>query len=118
MRNQKVNATMNEKSEMEILYEQYQRDTKRFREKDNIVFYKIINKSCFAGKVLVTVPGEAVYRISDSYRDENGKRLIFEEPVHIRFGGGEIPDWYVETVTLPVKDISDIYEIGEYLGRL
>lgn len=33
------------------------------------------------------------------------------------FGRNGIPKWYFDTVTLPVKDISDVSEIGDYIGR-
>lgn len=33
------------------------------------------------------------------------------------FGRNGIPKWYFDTVTLPVKDIADVSEIGDYIGR-
>lgn len=105
---------------MDILYEQYLNDDNRTYEKDGIVFYKFVKKDKFklrGGMVLITVPREAVNSINDYYCDENGNRLFIDAPVHMNFGRNGIPKWYFETVTLPVKDISDISEIGEYIGR-
>lgn len=53
---------MNEKSEMEILYEQYLEDDNRIFEKDGIFFYKFVKKyklKLRGGMVLITVPREA-----------------------------------------------------------
>lgn len=111
---------MSEKSEMEILYEQYSDDARRTYEKDGIVYYKFVHKQKLklrGGMVLVTVPREAVTNISDSYCDENGKQILFDAPVHMSFRGNGIPRWYIETVTLPVKEISEVSEIGEYVRR-
>lgn len=54
---------MNEKSEMELLYEQYLEDDKRTFEKDGIVFYKLLKKDKLklrGGMILITVPRETV----------------------------------------------------------
>ncbi len=111
---------MNEKSEMEILYEQYLRDDNRTFEKDGIVFYKLVKKDKLklrGGMVLITVPREVVKSINDCYYDEAGNRILIDAPIHMSFGSNGIPEWYFETVTLPVKDISDVSEIGVYIGR-
>lgn len=111
---------MSAKSKMDILYEQYLEDDNRTYEKDGIVFYKLVKKDKLklrGGMVLITVPWEAVNSINDCYYDENGNRILIDAPVHMSFGRNGIPKWYFETVTLPVKDISDISEIGEYIGR-
>lgn len=111
---------MNEKSEMEILYEQYLRDDNRTFEKDGIVFYKLVKKDKLklrGGMVLITVPREAVKSINDCYYDETGNKILVDAPIHMSFGRNGIPEWYFETVTLPVKDISDVSEIGAYIGR-
>lgn len=111
---------MNEKSEMDILYEKYLKDANRTYEKDGIVFYKLIKKEKLklrGGMVLITVPREVVNSINDCYYDENKNRIFVSAPVHMSFGRNGIPKWYFETVTLPVKDVSDVFEIGEYLGR-
>jgi len=108
------------KSEMDILYENYLKDANRTCEKDGIVFYKLVKKDKLklrGGMVLITVPWEAVNSINDCYYDENRNRILVDAPVNMSFGRNGIPKWYFETVTLPVKDISDISEIGEYLGR-
>lgn len=111
---------MNEKSEMEILYEQYLEDDKRTFEKDGMVFYKLLKKDKLklrGGMILITVPREAVKSINDCYYDEAGNRVIIEAPIHMSFGRNGIPKWYFDTVTLPVKDIADVSEIGDYIGR-
>ena len=105
---------------MEILYEQYLEDDNRIFEKDGMVFYKFVKKyklKLRGGMVLITVPREAVKSINNRYYDEAGNRVIIEAPIHMGFGRNGIPKWYFDTVTLPVKDISDVYEIGEYIGR-
>lgn len=111
---------MKEQSNMEILYEQYLLDDSRIYEKDGITFYKLVDKKKIkvrGGMVLITVPREAVRNIDDYYCDETGNKILIETPIHMSFGANPIPQWYIETVTLPVKDISDISEIGDYLGR-
>lgn len=111
---------MNEKSEMEILYEQYLEDDNRIFEKDGMVFYKFVKKyklKLRGGMVLITVPREAVKSINDRYYDEAENRFIIEAPIHMSFGRNGIPKWYFDTVTLPVKDISDVSEIGNYIAR-
>lgn len=114
------NTFMKEKSEMEILYEQYLENENLTYEKDGILFYKLVKKEKVklkGGMVLITVPNKAVRYIKDSYCDENGNKILIDSPVHYSFGANDIPKWYIETVTLPVKEISDISEIGDYLGR-
>lgn len=111
---------MNEKSEMELLYDQYLEDENRIYEKDGLTFYKLVKKDKLklrGGMVLITVPREAIKAIDDCYYDENGNRILIDFPVHMSFGRNGIPKWYFETVTLPVKDISDVSEIGEYIRR-
>lgn len=111
---------MNEKSRMDILYEQYLESDNRTYEQDGIVFYKLVKKEKLklrGGMVLITVPREAVKNINDCYYDEAGNRILIDAPIHMSFGGNGIPKWYFETVTLPVKDISDVFEIGAYIGR-
>lgn len=111
---------MNEKSEMEILYEQYLEDDNRIFEKDGMVFYKFVKKYKLKlrdGMVLITVPREAVKSINDCYYDENGNRILIDATIHMNFGKHGIPKWYFETVTLPVKDIMEVSEIGDYIGR-
>ncbi|MBQ8167541.1 MAG: hypothetical protein IJZ96_11005 [Lachnospiraceae bacterium] len=110
---------MIEKSDMEILYEQYLLDDCRIYEKDGITFYKLVDKKKIkvrGGMVLITVPRETVRNIDDYYCDETGNKFLIETPIHMSFGANPIPQWYIETVTLPIKDISDISEIGDYLG--
>lgn len=111
---------MIEKSDMEKLYEQYLLDDNHIYEKDGITFYKLVDKKKIkvrGGMVLMTVPREAVRSINDYYCDEAGNKISIEAPIHLSFGANPIPQWYIETVTLPVKGISDISEIGDYLGR-
>lgn len=100
---------MNEKSEIEILYEQYLDDDNGTYEKEGIVFYKLVKKekliNISGGIVLITVPREAVKSINDCYYDEAGNGIVIEAPIHMSFGRNGIPEWYFETLTLPVKDI-------------
>lgn len=86
---------MNEKSEMEILYEQYLEDDNRTYEKDGIVFYKLVKKDKLklrGGMVLITVPREAVKSINDCYYDEAGNRILIDVPIHMSFGRNGIPE--------------------------
>ncbi len=111
---------MKEQSVMEILCEQYLLDDNHIYKKDGVTFYKHVDKKKIklrGGMVLITVPREAVRSIDDYYCDEAGNRISIDAPIHMSFGANPIPQWYIETVTLPVKDISDISEIGDYLGR-
>lgn len=109
-----------EKSQMEILYDNYLKSDNQSIEKDGVTFYRLIKKEKVkikGGMVLITVPIQAVDNINDTYCDENGKHIIMDLPVHMSFRD-EIPEWYVRTVTLPVKNISEISEIGDYIGMI
>lgn len=111
---------MKEKSEMEILYEQYLKSENLTYEKEGMTFYKLVRKEKVklkGGMILITVPQEAVRNINDYYFDEDANKVLIDAPVHMSFGANAIPKWYIETVTLLVKDISDISEIGDYLGK-
>lgn len=107
-----------EKSQMEILYENYLKSDTQSMENDGVTFYRLIKKEKVkikGGMVLITVPIQAVENVKDAYCDENGKDIILDLPVHMSFRGN-IPEWYVKTVTLPVTNITEISEIGEYIG--
>ena len=49
--------------------------------------------------------------------DDNLKVFEIGTPAHFAFRNGNgIPKWYLETVTVEVKEIHDIDEIGDYIS--
>ncbi len=111
-----------EKSEMDIIYEQYlERDDIKV-EIDGRVYYRIIHKdklSINGGLVLVMVPWElfAGGNIKQMIVDENENTVEFGSVAHYSFRR-PIPQWYLKAVTLDVKNIKDMDEIGDYLALL
>lgn len=110
---------MEEKSQMEIAYEEYlASDDKCIKIGEN-TFYKIINKDKISiknGTVLICIPRELFNHTSIiKVRDEEDRIFNLGGPVHYSFRC-PIPRWYMETVTLTVEGIHDIDEIGDYLS--
>ena len=107
-----------EKSDMEIIYEEYLKDKNRLFIFQNILLYKIIHKSRLSlrdGTVLITIPWKVLSIGNGPFFDENGNR----SPAHMSFRGNDgIPEWYMKTATVTVEGIHDISEIGSYIGQI
>ena len=110
-----------EKSDMEIIYEEYLKDKNRLFIFQNILLYKIIHKSRLSlrdGTVLITIPWKVLSIGNGPFFDENGNRFILGSPAHMSFRGNDgIPEWYMKTATVTVEGIHDISEIGSYIGQ-
>lgn len=109
---------MEEKSQMEMKYEEYlASDDKCIKIGEN-TFYKIIHKDIISlrnGTVLLCVPWELFNHTAISkVRDEEDRIFNLGGPVHYSFRC-PIPRWYMETATVPVEGIHGIDEIGDYL---
>lgn len=110
---------MVDKSEMEIKYEQYLgSDDTRLTIK-NKQFYKIVSKNKLSfrdGFVTICIPWSAVGNSCTCIaEDENGKLFKLVGPVHFTFRAG-IPRWYLDTITMEVKNIHNTDEIGLYIS--
>lgn len=109
---------MNDKSNMELIYEQYLLYEDREIAIDGNTYYKIISKTqltSLSDDVLITLPEFFFYgRKGKTAKDENGHTFILGDSVHMSFKC-EIPDWYMHTITLRVTNINCIEEIGDYL---
>lgn len=109
---------MEEKSQMEIKYEEYLTSDDKCIKIEETTFYKIIHKGKISiknGKVLICVPWELFEHTPiNKVRDEEDRVFSLGGPVHYSFSC-PIPRWYMETATVPVEGIHDIDEIGEYL---
>ena len=109
--------TMPEQSPMEIQYEEWLAREDRVIEKNGRTFYRIISKnklSLNGGTVMIVVP-LSVLTSNGEYMDENGNTFLLGGPSHISFTDS-IPTWQYETRTVPVKDIHDLAQIGDYLA--
>ena len=109
-----------EKSKMEQVYESYISSDNAIVEIDNVKYFKIIYKDfikfCTGKKiVLLTLPVELFHGSSVNYiSDENGTRYEVERPIHISFSI-PIPEWYLNSLTCPIKGEVNIADIGDYV---
>lgn len=112
---------MNNKSSMEILYENYLNSDDIVIEIDGVKYYKIIEKVKFPirrGLVTICVPISALAgNTNHMVVDENGKEFRIGDPAFYTFGG-EIPRWDKETITIEIKDISEENDIGLYVASI
>lgn len=113
---------MEEKSEMDVIYEQYlERDDIRV-EIDGRLYYRIVHKDKLSirdGLVLVLVPSElfAGGSIKQTVVDENGNTFNLGCIVHYSFRR-PIPQWYLDAVSIEVMNVKEKEEIGDYLALL
>lgn len=108
-----------ERSELDIIYEEYLRDDQCI-EVDGKPYYRIIQKSEYTsldGFVLIVIPqklfhhGESMAKV----KDENGNVFKLTGPASMRFHS-EIPRWYLETYTFMIKEIKHVDEIGDFVA--
>lgn len=109
---------MEEKSEMELLYEQYLvRDDKILVCNDD-KFYRIISKSRISkgGTVVVTLPSEMLSAVTSNckVKDENGRTFETGKIIHLSFK--RVPKWYMRSFTIPINGINNTKDIGDYLA--
>lgn len=111
---------MCEKSEMELIYDQYLLSDDNVIEADGLTYYKIIRKDRISlnnGIVLICLPSELFENGVDKVIDEYGNVLKIGSPVFYSFGG-RVPDWYLNTITVNVCDIHEINQIGDYVAAI
>lgn len=111
---------MNEKSPMEIQYEEWLAREDRMVEKDGQTFYRIIRKDRLSlkdGTVVIVVPWDLLKNTTGEYSDENGNVFRLGSPMHMSFRCA-IPTWYLETASVPVEGIHETTQIGNYLSKL
>ena len=111
-----------ETSEIELLYDEYLKRDDLIIIQDDKEYYRIVRKyriSCLGGIVNITVPRTVFKNARDNLKlmDENGSVFSAGASVHFSFRGG-IPQWYLETVTISLKEITDIELIGNYISEL
>jgi len=95
------------------VYEEY-----KMREDKVIVlngekYFRIIEKSKVAGFEIIALPNEVFIEKGNILRDELGNIFEVGSPTHCSFKG-EIPEWYLETVSLILKGIK-IDKVGDYV---
>ena len=110
---------MEKRSQMEILYEKYLADDDKVLKIGDYCFYKIVSKDCLSfhgGTVMIVVPRELFHdeKIAP-VMDEKGNVFELGKPAMLSFRC-QRPKWYWETLTVPVKGIHNIDEIGNYLA--
>lgn len=111
---------MDNKSEMEIQYEEWLNRNDRMVEIEGRKYFRIIRKdrlSIKEGTVLIVVPWDLLKSSNRKYIDENGCVFSLGSPAHISFRG-TIPTWYFETASVPVEGIHELTQIGDYLATI
>ena len=110
---------MKEKSQMEILYEKYLEDDNKVLNIGDHCFYKIISKDrlSFNGGTVMLVIAREFFQGGKicPVIDENSRVFELGGAAMHRFSCPP-PRWYLETVSVPVKGIHEIDEIGDYLA--
>ena len=114
---------MSDKSKMELKYERYLLSKDKTLILDGKTFYRIIDKFLVKKMLIITLPLEAFGDntvekiITNKYTDEDNRVFAFSAPMHISFIG-KAPDWYYETLTVQVKGVKKIDEIGDYISKM
>ena len=112
---------MTNKSDMEIVYENYLHSDDIEIEIDDVRYFKIIEKSKVPvrdGIVTICVPSKTFKsNENNTILDESGKKFNISGPAFYSFRGN-VPRWYLETLTVVVNDISDENDIGSYIALI
>lgn len=80
-------------------------------------YHKVICKELAFGFSLLTLPQIVFVTSSNILQDNRGKVFQVGAPCHYSFRG-EIPEWYLKTVQVPLLEDIDIKEIGNYVRQV
>lgn len=104
---------MQSRRNIEDLYEEYKLRQDKEKDINGEKYFRIITKEKVAGLEIIVLPNEVFNKPGNALKDELGNVFQVGNPAHMSFRG-EIPEWYLRTVSLVVQDVS-INEIGEYV---
>lgn len=108
------------KSQLETIYDEYLKRDDITVHIYNIVFYRIITKDFLlvsGGMVLARVPKKLLQGVAlnkTKVIDEKGMTFELGDPLHFIIRG--IPNWYRETIELPIIGATSPEQIGDYLA--
>lgn len=104
---------MQNKSNFTKLYENYKRKDDKVLMIEGERYFKIIKKEKIVGLEIITLPNEVFDYFGNTLKDECGNIFQVGNAVHFSFRN-EIPEWYLKTVSVVLKNIT-ISELGEYV---
>ena len=101
---------------MDYLYEQYKADPEKIVINKGKKYYKIIKSFVLTvpGKnptIVATVDMKFPIKTKDTVADNYGKKYFYYGNSHVSFAG-EIPEWYLNTISLCLSGSTNI---GEYV---
>ncbi len=101
-------------SAFEKVYEAYKISDDKTIFIDGIEYFKIIAKQKIAKYESIVIPTDVFYIKENILKDEKGNIFTVENPATYSFKT-KIPEWYIKTVTVMLKDTT-IDKIGDYVS--
>lgn len=101
---------------LDELYNEYKNRNDKIITLEGKKYFKIIEVSRIAGFTVIVLPNVALEGKGNTFQDEKGNIFHVGSPAHYSFKE-KIPEWYLETVSLIVKDINRD-ELGDYVRKI
>lgn len=101
-------------SAFEKVYEAYKISDDKTIFIEGIEYFKIISKQKIGKYETVVIPNDVFYTKGNTLKDEKGNIFTVDSPVTYAFKT-KIPEWYMKTVTVMLKDTTSD-KIGDYIS--
>lgn len=97
----------------EKVYEAYKVSNNKVIIINGVEYFRIIEKNKICNYQMIVIPNNIFSTVGNRLKDEMGNIFTVGNPVHYSFKD-RIPEWYLKTVSVMVKDTT-INKIGEYV---
>lgn len=104
---------MDKQLTFEEVYEAYKNSRDKVMLIDGVKYFKIIEKHKIYNHQIIIIPIDALCAKGNIIKDEKGNVFTVENLATYSFRNN-IPDWYLKTVSVVLRDIA-IDKIGDYV---